>query len=64
MLFTSQGWSVLGKTVPLVLCTAWGHRPQVVSKTLGIVFPNIDLLSGEYHIFIHITCIIDIVWML
>ena len=28
MLFTSQGRSVLGKTVPSVLCTARGPRPE------------------------------------
>ena len=44
MLFTSQGQSVLGKTVPSVLCT--------VSKTSGTVFPNTDLPSSEQHIFL------------
>ena len=37
ILFTSQGRSVLGKTVPSVLCT----------KASGTVFPNTDLHSGE-----------------
>ena len=50
----------IGKSCALGLV----YHLKPVAKTLGIVFPNIDLLSGEYHIFIHITCIIDIVWML
>ena len=36
MLFAGLGWSILGKTVPLVL-----------SKTLGTVFPNTDLAAGK-----------------
>ena len=47
MLFTSQGRSVLGKTVPSVLCTARSLGPRAVSKTSGTVFPNTDLPSGE-----------------
>ena len=47
MLFTSQGRSVLGKTVPSVFCTVRGLRPQAVSETSGTVFPNTDLPSGE-----------------
>lgn len=39
MLFPSQSWSVLGKTVPSVLCTAFGLRSRVVSKTSGTDFP-------------------------
>ena len=42
MLFTSQGQSVLGKTVPSVLCT----------KTSGTVFPNTDqpwLVNNIYN---------------
>ena len=47
MLFTTQGRSVLGKTVPSVLCTARGLGPRAVSKTSRTVFPNTDLPSGE-----------------
>ena len=42
MLFTSQGQSVLGKTVPSVLCT----------KTSGTVFPDTDrpwLVNNIYN---------------
>ena len=34
MLFTSQGRSVSGKTVPFVLCIALGPRPQA-SNSIG-----------------------------
>ena len=47
MLFTSQGRSTLGKTVPSILCAALSLWPRVVSKTSGTVFPNTDLPSGE-----------------
>ena len=46
MLFTSLGRSVLGKTVPSVLSTALGLRPQAVSKTSGTAFPNTDPPAG------------------
>ena len=45
MLFTSQGWSILGKTVPKVLDTARGLQPQAVHKTEGTVFPVIFFLN-------------------
>ena len=47
MLFTGLGRSVLGKTVPPVLITALGLRPQTVLETSGTVFPNKDLPAGE-----------------
>ena len=45
-LFAGLGRSVLGKTVPSVLSTALGQRPQAVLKT-GTVFPNTDLPAGK-----------------
>ena len=54
MSFTSQGRSVLGKTVPSALCTARGRMPRAVSKTSGTVFPNTDRpwLVKNVYIFI------------
>ena len=39
MLFTSQGRSVLGKTVPSVLCTALGLRPRADPRPRVQFFP-------------------------
>ena len=55
MKFTSQGRSVLGKTVPYVLCTARGSRPRAVSKTSGTVFPNTDRPWLVNNIYIYIA---------
>ena len=46
-LFAGLGRSVLGKTVPFVLSTGLGLRPQAVLKTSGTVFPNTDLPAGK-----------------
>ena len=46
-LFAGLGRSIMGKTVPSVLSTAWGRRPQAVIKTSGTVFPNTDLPAGK-----------------
>ena len=40
--YSPAGRSVLGKTVPKVLDTARGHRPWMVLKTEGTVFPITD----------------------
>ena len=42
-LFAGLGRSVLRKTVPSVLDTAWGR----ILKTSGTVFPNTDLPAGK-----------------
>ena len=54
MLFTSQGRSALGKTVPSALCSDRGRTLRAVSKTSGTVFPNTDRpwLVKNVYIFI------------
>ena len=47
MLFAGLGRSVLGKTLPKVFSTALSLQPQAVIKTLGTVFPNMDLLASK-----------------
>ena len=46
------GRSVLGKTVPEVLSTAFGLRPRTVPKIEGTVFPNMDRPRRENNVFI------------
>ena len=41
MLFAGLGRSILGKTVPSVLCAALGLRPRAILKT------NTDLPAGK-----------------
>ena len=47
MLFAGLGQYVMGKIVPSVLSTALGLQPHAVLKTLGTVFPNMDLPAGK-----------------
>ena len=46
-LFAGLGWSVLGKTVPLVLGTALSLWPRAILKTSGTVYPNTDVPAGK-----------------
>jgi len=46
-LFAGLGRSILGKTVPSVLSTALGLRPQAVLKTSGTAPPNKNLPAGK-----------------
>ena len=50
--YLPAGRSVLGKTVPEVLSTAWGRRPRAVPKTKGTVFPNTDQPRPANNMFI------------
>ena len=51
-----SGRSVLGKTVPSVLSATRGL--EYYPKTSSTVFPNTDLLVGEYHIYNNLIFII------
>ena len=51
-----SGRPVLGKTVPSVLSTTRGL--EYYPKTSSTVFPNTDLLVGEYHIYNNLIFII------
>ena len=51
-----SGRCVLGKNVPSVLSTTRGL--EYYPKTSSTVFPNTDLLVGEYHIYNNLIFII------